>query len=213
MSRSKATTPVKPPPAPGGAAEPTWDVALLFPNQGTWSVEEYLALDTNHLVEFSHGYLEVLPMPTESHQFIVAFLYQTLLAFVTARNLGYVLFAPLRVRLWEEKFREPDIVFLLAEHAERRGEEYWEGADLVMEVVSPDSRHRDLVTKRREYARAGILEYWIVDPQEEKITVLTLNGDRYAVHGEFGRGVEATSALLEGFAVVVDEVLDAPATV
>lgn len=195
--------------APDADGEPVWDIAWLFPNQGCWSVEEYLDLDTNHLVEFSHGYVEVLPMPTQSHQLIVAFLYNALLTFARARNLGRVLFAPLRVRLWEGKFQEPDVVFMLAEHADRCSDEYWEGADLVMEVVSEDGRYRDTVTKRREYARAGIPEYWIVDPQEERITVLTLAGDSYTVHGEFKRGTEATSVLLEGFAVSVDEALDA----
>ena len=208
MSAIKQPTEVRRRPA-AETAEPAWDVARLFPDQGAWSVEEYLTLDTNQLVEFSHGYVEVLPMPTESHQFIALFLYRILLAFVTARNLGRVLAAPFRVQLWPGKFREPDVVFLSAEHTDRRGEQYWEGADLVMEVVSQDNRHHDLVTKRREYARAGIPEYWIVDPQEETITVLALAGDTYTVHGEFGRGAEATSVLLESFAISVDEVLDA----
>ena len=208
MSAIKQPTEARRRPA-AETAEPAWDVALLFPNQGAWSVEEYLGLDTNHLVEFSHGFIDVLPMPTQSHQLIVAFLYRGLLAVVTARNLGCVLTVPFRIQLWPGKFREPDVVFLSAEHADRRGEQYWEGADLVMEVVSQDNRDHDLVTKRREYARAGIPEYWIVDPQEEAITVLTLEGDTYAVHGEFERGAEATSVLLAGFTVAVDEVLDA----
>src|SRR3954454_25249648 len=96
----------------GFRSEPAWDVAHLFPDQGTWSEEEYLALNVNRLVEFSHGSLEVLAMPTTSHQLIVAALYRALLAFVTAQELGTVLFAPLRVRLWPGKFREPDLVFL-----------------------------------------------------------------------------------------------------
>lgn len=208
MSAIKKPTEMQRRPA-ADTAEPAWDVARLFPNQGTWSVEEYLDLDTNQLVEFSHGFVEVLPMPTQSHQFIALFLYRVLLAFATARKLGHVLAAPFRIQLWPGKFREPDVVFLSAEHTHRRGEQFWEGADLVMEVVSPDNREHDLVTKRREYARAGIPEYWIVDPQEEMITILTLAGDSYAVHGEFGRGADATSVLLEGFVVSVDEVLEA----
>ena len=127
-------------------------------------------------------------MPTTSHQLIVAFLYRALLAFITPRGAGTVLFAPLRVRLWPGKFREPDIVFLSAEHASRIGESFWEGADLVMEVVSDDDRRRDLETKRREYAQAGIPEYWIVDPQQARITVLRLDGTTYVVHGDFPRG-------------------------
>ena len=75
-----------------------------------------------------------------------------------------------------------------------------------MEVVSPDDPRRDLVTKRREYARAGIPEYWIVDPTQRSITVLTLNEQTYAFHGEFDEGAVATSVSLDGFTVSVDAV-------
>ncbi len=189
--------------------EPTWDIAYLFPTQGNWGEEDYLALNGNQLVEFSHGTLEVLPMPTTSHQLLVVTLYGLLLALTASRDLGTVLVAPLRVRLWRGKFREPDVVFLRKEHAGRMGEDFWDGADLVMEVVSgnDEDRRRDLVTKRREYARAGIPEYWIVDPREERITVLRLAGKRYVVHGEFPKGTTASSHLLPEFTVDVSEVL------
>ena len=131
-------------------AELTWEIAQLAPNggaglnlppdQGHWREEEYLALDTNRLIEYSHGRLEVLPMPTFSHQRLVAFLYRSLMGFIEVRGLGVVMFAPLRVQLWRGKFREPDIVFMATEHADRLAEQYWHGADLVMEVVSPDDR-------------------------------------------------------------------------
>jgi Uma2 family endonuclease len=191
----------------GRLSEPAWDVALLFPDQGTWSEEEYLALNSNRLVEFSHGYVEVLTMPTTSHQLVVAYLYRALLAFVTGRERGTVLFAPLRVQLWPGKFREPDLVFLRAEHAARIGEAFWEGADLVMEVVRDDDRRRDLETKRREYAQAGIPEYWIVDPQFARITVLRLDGASYVVHGECPRGTQAASHLLPGVPIDVTTAL------
>lgn len=192
-------------------AEPAWDIARLFPDQGSWDEEDYLGLETNHLVEFSYGCIEVLPVPTISHQRIVAFLYNALLAFVTARNLGEVLFAPVRVRLRKGKFREPDVVFMSSRHAERIGERFWNGADLVMEVVSDDaqSRHRDLDVKRVEYARAGIAEYWTVDPEEHTITVRRLSGSRYIVHGEHGAGDVAVSALVSGFSVEVAAVFRA----
>jgi Uma2 family endonuclease len=181
----------------------------LFPTRGNWSEEDYLALNANRLVEFSHGFVEVLPMPTTSHQLLVVYLYRLVLAFTTARDLGTVLVAPLRVRLWRGTFREPDVLFLSKGHADRIGEEFWNGADLVMEVVSggDEDRRRDLVTKRREYARAGIPEYWIVDPREERITVLRLTGKRYVVHGEFPKGTVASSHLLRGFTVDVREAL------
>jgi Uma2 family endonuclease len=183
--------------------------APRFSTQTTWSEEGYLALDSNRLVELSQGVLEVLPMPTTSHQLLVLYLYGLLLAFTAPRDLGTVLVAPLRVRLWRGKFREPDVVFMLRDDAERIGEEFWTGADLVMEVVSgkEEDRRRDLVTKRQEYARAGIPEYWIVDPLEERMTVLRLAGKRYIVQGEFPRGTVASSHLLRGFTVDVAKAL------
>ncbi len=190
---------------PGRHSEPAWDIAYLFPAQGQWTEEEYLALDGNRLVEFSDGYLEVLPMPTTSHQLLSSWLYGLFQAFVSSRNLGLVLYAPLRVRLRPGKYREPDIVFLARGHRARIGEDFWQGADLVVEVVSEDdkSRRRDLTIKRREYARAGISEYWIVDPRQERITVLRLAGNRYLVHGTFAKGTTATSLVLRGLEVDV----------
>jgi Uma2 family endonuclease len=76
-----------------------------------------------------------------------------------------------------------------------------------MEVVSgdPDDRERDLVVKPVEYARAGIREYWIVDPKLRQITILTLRGKKYVVAGEYKSGT-ASSRLLPGFSVDVDSV-------
>jgi Uma2 family endonuclease len=189
--------------------EPPWEVAFLFPPQGKWSEEEYLALDTNRLVELSNGCLEVLPMPTVFHQFIVKFLLRVLDDFVTAQGLGSVLFAPLPVWLWTGTYREPDLVFLRRGRRKRHGQP--EGADLVMEVVSEgvENRKRDFDTKRQEYAAAGISEYWIIDPEKHRITVLTLDGQTYRVHGKFGGGANATSILLPGFSVSVDAVFAA----
>jgi len=185
--------------------EPTWDVTRLFPTQGNWSESEYLALNTNQMVEFSHGFVEFLPMPTLTHQLVAYLLHQLLEAFVAANGLGTVVGAPYKVRLWEGKYREPDVLFMRADHRSRLTEQFSEGADLVMEVVSgsDDDRRRDLQKKREEYALAGIPEYWIVDPELGQITVLTLDGTSYSVHGEFSRGEQATSKLLPGFAVDV----------
>jgi Uma2 family endonuclease len=178
--------------------------------QGLWSEEQYLKI-TDHsrrLLEFTDGYVEVLSMPTRRHQIILAFLYELFVAFVRPLG-GKVLFAPLRVQVRPGKFREPDLV-LLREAADPRNQEaFWLGADLVVEIVSPDDPERDTKVKRADYAEAGIPEYWIVNPEDETIAVLTLAGDAYIEHGVFRRGDTATSVLLEGFALHVDAVLDA----
>jgi Uma2 family endonuclease len=189
--------------------QPAWDIAKLFPYQGHWSVSDYLQLNGNYFVEFTDGNVEVLPMPTLIHQLIVKRLFVLLEAFVIARNLGLVVFAPFRIRLDEMKFREPDLMFMSRENFPHVKNEFSDGADLVMEVVSDDDRKRDLEIKRREYAQAGVPEYWIVDPQNSQITVLKLAANQYAIHGTFTAGQSASSALLAGFAVPVADVFAA----
>jgi len=188
--------------------KPAWDVAALLPSQGEWTEDEYLFLPTNRLVEFSDGRLEVLPVPTRLHQKIVAYLYKLLAAYVEKHGSGEVFFAALPVRLRPGKWREPDVIFVRAENKKALEGEFLYGADLVMEVVSNKNRNRDLILKRREYALAGIPEYWIVDPQRQTIMVLRLKGKAYVVHGEYRKGQHALSAHLSGFEVNVEKAFD-----
>ncbi|MCS6840200.1 MAG: Uma2 family endonuclease, partial [Roseiflexus sp.] len=105
--------------------------------QGTWSVAQYLALtaQTNRLIEYTDGVIEVLPMPTEKHQAISLFLLLSFLAFVRPRS-GVAFYAPLRLEIRPGKFREPDLMLLLRGDDPRRQNDYWRGADLVAEIVS-----------------------------------------------------------------------------
>ena len=171
--------------------------------QGSWSERDYLGFDANLLVEFTDGMIEVLPVPTLTHQLIVQMLCSLLGAFSES---GVVVVAPYKLRIREGAYREPDLIFVLGGHREWLGEPFAESADLVMEVVSPDRPERDLVLKREEYAQAGIPEYWIVDPRLGLVTVLSLESSSYALHGEFAVGQRATSRLLPGFEVEVAKV-------
>ncbi len=182
----------------------------LLPLQGLWTEEQYLKLSnqTNRLIEYTNGTIEVLPMPTRKHQAILALLYELYVAFIRPRG-GKVFFSPLRVRISPQRFREPDLVVMIDAQDPRNQDAFWYGADLVVEVVSPDDPARDKVEKRGDYAEAGIPEYWIVDPLDETITVLVLDGDIYTEHGVFRRGTSARSVLLEGFQVSVSATFDA----
>ena len=178
--------------------------------QGLWTQAQYLEL-TEHaklLLEFTDGHLEVLPTPTDRHQAISQYLFLALLPFVGALG-GKVHYAPLRLRIRDGKFREPDLLLVGDANDPRRRNDYWRGADLVLEIVSPDDPGRDVHVKREDYAEAHIPEYWVVSLIDETITVLTLAGDAYTEHGVFRRGQQADSVYLNGFAVSVAEVFDA----
>ena len=193
-------------------SEPEYERTLLdlLPAQGRWDDEAYLWLTerTARLLELADGRIEVLPMPTDEHQDLLQTLFLALLAY-TQTHGGKVHFAPLRLRIRAGKFREPDLLLLRDAADPRRGNRFWSGADLVLEVVSPDGIERDLTDKVFDYAEAGVPEYWIVEPAAGTITVLWLDGDRYRTHGVFERGTTATAATLPGFAVSVSTVLDA----
>ena len=202
-------------PAPAAASQQALNALLceVLPPQGSWSDDAYLWLTdhSNRLIEFTDGCIEELPMPTFTHQSILLFLYDLLRAYLKPRG-GVVMVAALRLRVRPGKFREPDVL-LLRDRTDRRCQDrYWEGADLVVEVVSPDKPDRDLVEKRADYAEAGIPEYWIADPRDETIRVLSLQGAAYVEHGLYRRGDTAPSPLLADFAAEVSAVFDAPAT-
>lgn len=185
------------------------EMARQFLAHGGWSEADYFVLsDRNWLVELADGRVEVLPMPTFLHQLILVYLFDALRAHLAPERLGTAMIAPLRMRLGPGLFREPDLLVLLSHHAERMQDRYWIGADLVVEILSPDNRSHDLVTKRQEYAAAGIPEYWIVDPQAATITVLGLEATAYAELGTYPRGARAGSRLLPGFGVDVSAVFD-----
>jgi Uma2 family endonuclease len=192
-----------------GEPEPTWEIARLFPAQGEWSEEEYFALPTNHFIEYSDGFLEFLPMPTIFHQLILQFLYRELDSFIVSNKLGIVVVSGYKVRLRARKYREPDILFIKSANRPGITEQFCERVDLAIEVVSKKNRAHDIDTKRLEYAKAGIPEYWIVDPEEGTITVLVLRARerRYAVHGVFRKGEKASSKCLPGFVIDVSQAL------
>ncbi|MCY4129306.1 MAG: Uma2 family endonuclease [Gammaproteobacteria bacterium] len=186
--------------------------AILFdvrPPQGRWREFDYLWLTDrcDRLVEFADGFLEELPHPTDLHQSILLFLFRCFDERVRSEG-GVALVGPLRLKIRENCFREPDLLLLRDAHDSRRQNRYWLGADLVVEVVSPDDPERDYVQKRHDYATARISEYWIVDPQRDEITIMNLVQDHYVENGTFRLGESASSSLLDGFSVKVSEALD-----
>jgi Uma2 family endonuclease len=191
--------------------DPVWDLATLFPAQGAWTERDYLALDTNRLIELTDGYLEVLPMPTLLHQLIVKSLFMQLDSHIASGTGGLVVFAPLPVKFRPDLYREPDVVYLSPDRVAAMGTaKYPQGADFVIEVVSEgdEARERDYDTKRAIYAEHGVKEYWIVDPDQKQITVLSLEEPTktYREHGVFKTGQQANSVLFIGFSVAVDDV-------
>ncbi len=132
---------------------------------------EYLLWpDDATLAEWKDGEIITYMPPTDRHQEITGFLFALLSAFARLLNLGAVRVAPLEVKLWPDgPSREPDILFVGRDRLEQLAAKRLEGSpDLVVEIVSSGSARVDRVEKFIEYERAGVREYWLIDPRPGK---------------------------------------------
>ena len=180
--------------------------ALLEPTQPRpMTYEEFLAwADEDTLAEWVDGEVVMTSPAGYKHQDIADFLVSVLRSFVETRQLGAVLSAPFQMRL-ERTGREPDLLFVASAHLDRLRETYLDGpADLVVEIVSPESIGRDRGEKFYEYEQAGIPEYWLIDPQRERAEFYQLDEHgRYRLVWPDTEGVYR-SKVLEGFWLRVD---------
>jgi len=159
--------------------------------------------------EILDGVHIVSPSPGSRHQEVLGSLYLLVGGFVRARQLGRAFFAPLDVVLSEHDIVEPDLLFVAKERLGIVGEENLHGApDLVVEVLSPSSRRRDLGKKRVRYELLGVQEYWAVDPKAETILVFRRQGDGFLppVRLSAEAGDRLTSPLLPGLEISPREV-------
>jgi len=168
----------------------TYDALVALP-----STQDH---DRTELIE---GVPIVSPSPTRKHQETAGRLHVLMHQALVVHPIGNVYFAPVDVRLSPTTVLQPDLLVLRTEHLARYAPEgFVDGPpDLVVEVISPFSRARDEEIKRAHYERAGVAEYWLVDPEHERVTVLTLTEVRYQVVAPGTGG--STSNLIPGLVI------------
>jgi len=130
--------------------------------------EEFLREYDGQYAEYVEGEV-IIPMSvTQTHDNLTRFLSAILRFFAEAKNLGRICGEPYQMKMLldgETRGREPDIFFVKTENLDRVKEQFFDGAaDLVVEIVSPESVVRDTQDKFGEYEAAGVKEYWVIDP-------------------------------------------------
>jgi Uma2 family endonuclease len=157
----------------GGPAAPP-PAAAATPPPALPTFEDFLAwaLQADARAEWVAGEVVVMPPGSPAHQDLLGFLYELINGYVRRRQLGRVYFAPVVMKLaTRPSGREPDLLFVSGEHADRLRETHVDGpADLVVEIISPESDARDRGEKFVEYEAAGISEYWLIDPLRQEAT-------------------------------------------
>jgi Uma2 family endonuclease len=189
-------------------------MALTKPAPGHWRYEDLLALpDDGRRYEIVAGELYEMPAPSWAHQTILYNLVLTLGPLIQALG-GFLRFAPLDTFFLDADPVQPDILVVLPDSETRPSQRGIEGRpDLVIEVISPSNRGHDLLTKRALYARAGVREYWLIDPDHRQIDVLALDRDAFHLVQSATNEDIVVSPLLAGIeipAVAIFAGIDAP---
>jgi Uma2 family endonuclease len=169
------------------------------------TIADFMALPEGTRAELIDGEILMSPSPRSLHQRVVFQLAKLLDGVVRAHRLGEVLISPLDVHLPSGDIVEPDIVFI-SNRNPGIVQDWIRGVpDLVVEVLSPEGIPRDRFVKRDLYARNGVAEYWIVDPDTRSVEVFSLAGHRYEPTGFFESQDRIESSLLPDFQIPAAE--------
>ena len=186
-------------PTPG--VKLTYDDFLLFPDDG----QRHELIDGEHYVTLS---------PNTAHQRIVGKLHLALGRYLEMHPIGELFLAPFDVVFSQFDVVEPDLLYITAERRpEVLTKQHVRGApDLVIEVGSPGTRRRDETIKRRLYERAGVIEYWVVDPELEVVRIYEPRGDGYARARELSGEADdtLTSPLFPGLELRLQTIFTSP---
>ena len=170
--------------------------------------EDYKNTPEDERYELLNGELVMSEAPRIIHQRANVKLVSRMELFVEEGDLGEVFHAPTDVLLSDTVVVQPDLLFISKARAHIITEQNIQGApDLVVEILSPSTANRDWTIKRELYARHGVKELWVVDPDAKIVWVMLLRDGEFRHMRVYGEGQSFTSTTLEGFTVAMDEIV------
>ncbi len=147
--------------------------------QGQYTVEDYLALPDDKRYELIDGVIYEMASPTSNHQEIAGFMYYCFRKCADAHHLScHPYIAPLDVQLDKDNktMVQPDVI-VICDPRTNIGKRMFGAPDFVAEVLSPTSRNRDIYIKLNKYKHAGVREYWILEPEKQKVITYLFDKD------------------------------------
>lgn len=168
-----------------------------------YTIDDIYALPDGERAELIDGQIYYMAPPSWKHQRISGYLYKEIANYIDGKNgKCEVLAAPFAVFLNEDdrNYLEPDISVIC--DLSRLDDRGCHGApDWIIEIVSPSSKSRDYMTKLFQYRTAGVREYWIVDPEEQRVMVYGFEKDMVEQY-DFGEDVPV--GIYEGFSIKLE---------
>jgi len=163
--------------------------------------------DDGKRYELYDGEVRVVPAPSNLHQIVQANLLDILFEYRKTHG-GRVFSTPLDIVFREDTVVQPDITYLTVASARllEMHKPIRFAPDLVVEVLSPSTSKWDRIKKYGVYARHGVAEYWIVDPENETVEIFALRDGSYELASSGRRTGQLTSATLPELVLELERV-------
>ena len=172
-----------------------------------YTYQDYLNTPEGERYELLDGELILLPTPNMAHQTVRGNLGTRMYMYAEDGELGRVFFVPFDIVFSDSDVAQPDILFVSKARDRIITYDNVKGApELLVEIISPFSAKRDWNDKRELYARHGVIEYWIIDPDHKAVWVMLLKEGVLELAGTYVEGDTLTSTAVEGFGVGVGEI-------
>ena len=169
--------------------------------------EDYFKTPDDERWELLDGELILAPPPTIAHQRISGNLFTLLRTYAKLTGSGEAMYAPVDVVLSDHNVLQPDLLFISNARSGIVTDANVLGApDLVVEILSPSTASRDWRVKLDLYASHGVKEYWVVDPDGQRVWVMAHGESGLSEVANYGRGDVLTSPTLSGFSANLEDV-------
>jgi len=180
---------------------------IKIPQKEFYTYADYALLPEGAPYQLIGGKLVMTPAPSTYHQAISTRLLGKFLFFMAEKDLGMIYHAPIDVYFGEKETYQPDIIFIVKDRFHIIEPDRINGApDLVIEILSPSTGYYDLKKKARTYAKHGVREYWIADPEDKSIEVYKGQEEKFVLDQRVEEEGKVKSLVLSGLEVEVRDI-------
>jgi Uma2 family endonuclease len=170
------------------------------------TVNDYEKLPEGAPYQLINGELIMSPSPDYFHQKLVLNLALKLQYFIDNFNSGEIIIAPMDVHFSGTEIFQPDILFISNDKKSIIQDRIRGVPDLVVEILSPGTAYYDLTHKKNVYESSGVLEYWIIDPEEKRIEILENTETGFKTFSKAGIEGIVTSKIFKGFSLLLNKI-------
>lgn len=183
-------------------------ITTIDENRNDFTAEDYLALPENAPFELINGKLYYMPSPFDNHQKVSINLSSFLNFYVKKNKLGIVRTAPFDVHFGDKNIYQPDILYISNERKAILKKFVYGAPDFIVEILSDGTKSKDFGEKKEIYETKNVLEYWVIEPDEETLEIFHNLNQKLVSIKKYTREDTATSIIIKGFTIDLVDIFD-----